>query len=330
MDNIINIPDKNTTKKPTILVIGKGYIGSNLTPFLAFDELFEVHNIARTQINYLNSDELANFFETYKQHGVIFDYIINAVGYTGQSNIDDALDNKELCYILNTVFPISLSNISRKINPECKLINISSGCIYNGYKPDSRGWTENDVPNFGICDDESSFYSKTKHASELILSSTCDNVYNLRIRMPFSEIPSTRNLLQKLFKYSTLLNASNSITYLYDLFNVIYNIIVSDNIPYGVYNVVSDGIFNMNMFIEAVKDNEDDLIKAGFISKTYLKNIKLVDSAEFTKKNIAREGRSSTTLDNSIIKSVIGINFVEIDKELISTIIKDLIKAVNE
>jgi len=327
MNNIINIPAK---EKTTVLIIGKGYIGNNLTPFLAFDDNLEVHNIERSQINYLNSEELVNFFESYKNQNVIFDYIINAVGFTGKTNIDDALDNKELCYILNTVFPISLSNISRQVNPSCKLINISSGCIYDGYKPDSKGWGENDVPNFGICDDASSFYSKTKHASELILSSTCDNVYNLRIRMPFSEVPSNRNLLQKLFKYTTLLNASNSITYLYDLFNVIYNLIVSDSIPYGVYNVVSDGIFNMEMFIEAVKENEDKLIKSGFISKTYLKDVKLIDLDQFTKTDITKENRSSTTLDNTVIKTITGAQFVEINKELISSIIKDLIRLVNE
>ena len=92
MDNIINIPTKD---KPTVLVIGKGYIGSNLTPFLAFDDNLEVHNIERSQMNYLNSEELLEFFESYKQQNVIFDYIINAVGFTGKANIDDAIDNKE-------------------------------------------------------------------------------------------------------------------------------------------------------------------------------------------------------------------------------------------
>jgi len=319
--NIIDI-----TPKRRVLIIGKGYIGSNLSTFLAEDNALEVYNIERVQLNYLDKSELHQFFETYKDLGIVFDYVVNAVGFTGDNNIDDALDNKELCYILNTVFPVMLSNTIKTTTPDCKLINISSGCIYNGPAPSPTGWTENDVPNFGICDDVSSFYSKTKHSAELLLSYACDNTYNLRIRMPFGEIPSNRNLFQKLFKYTTLLNASNSITYVYDLFNMIYNIVISDVLTTGVYNIVNDGHFNMEMFIEAVKRNEKELIKSKFITNKYLKNIKLVDEQQFCEMNITKENRSSTILDNSVIKSALNTKFQNITVDFIDTVIKDLIE----
>jgi len=98
------------------------------------------------------------------------------------------------------------------------LIHIGSGCIYDGKSENENGWKEEDIPNFGLNNEESSWYSKTKHASEMALTSSFKNVYSLRIRMPFSEVPSpkgNRNLFEKLIKYTTILNEENSATYLF-------------------------------------------------------------------------------------------------------------------
>ena len=91
------------------------------------------------------------------------DIIINACGYTGRPNVDACEDDKADCWDLNVNLPVNISTI-------CKLysipfIHVSSGCIYTGY---DKEYTEEDEPNFGIGSDDSSWYSKTKHACETI------------------------------------------------------------------------------------------------------------------------------------------------------------------
>ena len=237
--------------KIKVLVLGKGYIGSTLSNFLSIDaENVEVHNVSRDQLNYLDRNELINFFANYEAEGISFDHVVNCVGYAGESNVDDVLDNQELAYILNVVFPTMLGSVAQEFEIP-SVINIGSGCIYTGKSESEEGFSEMDVPNFGLSNNDSSWYSKTKHAAELSVTSSYNNSYTLRIRMPFSEVPSegkNRNLFDKLLKYKTILTEDNSVTYLYDLHNVIYNIIISNEIPYGIYNVTSDGIFNAATF----------------------------------------------------------------------------------
>ena len=336
-ENIIDIVPENENEevgyepndKIKVLVIGKGYIGTTLSNFLSIDgENIEVHNVSREQLNYLDRNDLSQFFANYESEGVSFDHVVNCVGYAGETNIDDAVDNKELAYILNVVFPTILGSVAQDFEIP-SVINIGSGCIYTGDAENETGFTETDVPNFGLSNDDSSWYSKTKHSAELTVSSSFNNSYTLRIRMPFSEVPSgkNRNLFDKLFKYKTLLNAKNSATYLYDLHNTIYNIIISNEIPYGIYNVTSDGVFDSEVFLDIIKEKKEALKEAGIIeNESDVDEISLVSLEEFEENNLTREKRSVTTLDNSLIKETLAIEYANVsDREFLSKIIDDYI-----
>ena len=136
--------------------------------------------------------------------------------------------------------------------------------------------------------------------------------------MPISEVPSengNRNLYEKLLGYQKLLNTKQSITYLYDLHNAIYNIIISNEIPFGIYNVVNDGEFSPETLLEVFRENKDKLVEAGLVEENYLDTVELVSLEDFKSQNITKEPRSNTTLDNSLIKEVLGIEFATIDKE---------------
>jgi len=314
-----------------VLIVGKGYIGETLSNFLAIDEEnVEVHSINREQVNYLDRQDLLTFFVNYENEGVKFDHVVNCVGYAGEQNIDDAKDNKELAYYLNAIFPITLASVVQEMEIP-SLIHIGSGCIYTGVSENENGWKEEDIPNFGLNNEESSWYSKTKHASEMALTSSFKNVYSLRIRMPFSEIPSpkgNRNLFEKLIKYTTILNEENSATYLFDLHNTIYNIVVSNEIPYGIYNVVSDGKFSPALFIEILREKGEKLKEAGLIEEVSdLDRYELVNLEQFTEKNLTKENRSVTIVDNSLVKEMINIEYANIgDKEFLSGIIDNFIE----
>jgi dTDP-4-dehydrorhamnose reductase len=330
-----NVENEEATYEPNdrikVLVLGKGYIGTTLSNFLSIDNNnIEVHSVSRDQLNYLDRNDLSQFFANYEAEGISFDHVVNCVGYAGETNIDDAIDNQELAYILNVVFPTILGSVAQDFEIP-SVINIGSGCIYNGDSENEAGFTETDIPNFGLSNSDSSWYSKTKHAAELSVSSSFNNSYTLRIRMPFSEVPSekgNRNLFDKLLKYKTLLNAKNSATYLYDLHNTIYNIIISNEIPYGIYNVTSDGTFDSSMFLDIIREKKEALKEAGIIeNESELDEVSLVDLEEFEGKDLTKEKRSVTTLDNSLIKETLAIEYANVsDRDFLSKIIDDYIQ----
>jgi dTDP-4-dehydrorhamnose reductase len=98
-------------------------------------------------------------------------------------------------------------------------VHVSSGCIYDGY---DKAWNEFDDPNFGMFH-KSSFYSKTKHAFELVSAQLPGTI--LRIRMPFGDDLNDRSLLTKLLKYDRLIDMKNSKTSVIDLSNSILHMI---------------------------------------------------------------------------------------------------------
>lgn len=189
-----------------ILVLGKGYLGNTIQKRLECDikssQELNYHNIPILNKYILNND---------------IKIIINCSGFTGRPNVDEAETRKEECWELNVLSPLSINRLCDDLN--AKYIHISSGCIYDGYH---KEWDESDTPNFGLFQNYSSFYSKSKHAFE-IFSKELNNII-LRIRMPIGDDESNRNYLSKISKYTNLINYLNSKTYIPDLCEVIYEI----------------------------------------------------------------------------------------------------------
>ena len=220
-----------------ILIVGKGYIGDRLAHFLAKDPAFEVHSINQQQCNYTNPVDYSRFLAYHTNDlGMPFNRVIVCCGYTGTNNVDDCElpENKATTWFYNVVVPEQLVTTGRLYNTDT--IVVGSGCIYNGY---DKVFTEQDVPNFGLYNTDSSFYSKTKHAAETVLADKC---HIFRIRIPYTYIPCKKNYLNKLLNYSTTLNMKNSITSVDDFYNFIYNFLLLDKakvIDFGIFNVVN-------------------------------------------------------------------------------------------
>ena len=195
-----------------VLILGKGYIGNYLNDRL--QKIASVDFQSRKWFNYTNVKSLANRV-LYKRSPTgrpdavpKYDYVINCSGFTGRPNVDQAEEEKGLCYELNTFAPLRVANMCKLY--DINYIHISSGCIYNGYE---KQYTEEDEPNFGLLNEESSTYSKSKHAYEL----GSDHGLTLRIRMPFCDKLHERSILTKLLNYDKLVNYVNSKTYIPDL-----------------------------------------------------------------------------------------------------------------
>jgi dTDP-4-dehydrorhamnose reductase len=232
---------KKPDKKPEILILGKGYIGIALL-FGLWER--PAYIISAADVNY---HDPITFRRWVLGNGI--QTVINASGFTGRPNVDQAETEKELCWKLNVQSPIQINRTCDDLG--IRYIHISSGCIYNGY---NKEFMEEDKPNFGMFD-YSSYYSKTKHEFEL-LSSDFDNKI-LRVRMPVSGINEPRNYLSKLLKYDNLINFRNSKTYIPDLCKFVDALLDTKNwVGQDIYNVVNPNPLNVSEIMKVfVKNN---------------------------------------------------------------------------
>jgi len=219
---------KNLSKTPNnILILGGGYIGTELLCSLLGK--YNIFTHQRKDLDYFNKNDLSKFILNNN-----ISIVINCSGFTGKPNVDEAEIKKNLCWDLNVVGPLKIVDTCNKLS--VKYIHISSGCIYSGY---SKEFVEEDSPNFGLFD-ESSFYSKSKHAFETLTKE--HDLKIIRVRMPICyDINNPRNFLSKIMKYPNLIDMINSKTFIPDLAGFVDALIDADISWVGqdIYNVVN-------------------------------------------------------------------------------------------
>ena len=225
-----------------ILILGKGYIGTFLYNYLK-DKGLKVKQLSKTDINYNDYYIFSNYLLFEKPS-----YVINCSGFTGIPNIDQAETLKEECWYLNTQGPIETNKACRSKGID--YIHLSSGCIYNGY---NKEFTEEDIPNLGLFDN-SSFYSKSKHAYETLAG---NYGMTIRIRMPYCSVAHERSYLNKLLKFENLIETVNSKTSLHDLNNFIQYIIDNKVRPnsVGILNFTSKSPLLTTDIINVIRDH---------------------------------------------------------------------------
>jgi UDP-glucose 4,6-dehydratase len=231
------------------IVLGKGYVGSNLVrAFKVYNDSnksqisFEI--FSKEELDYTIPRNIISLLEKYQNKEVT---LINCAGFTGHPNVDacELSLNQQMAYKLNVQLPLDLA-LACKYHSKSKanLLHISSGCIYNGY---DNIYKETDIPNFGIYQRDSSFYSKTKHLAEMQLQQIQFGSI-LRVRMIFGFENNNRNFLSKIKKYSTLIAQENSMTCVSDLCNFIISFINKDlDRIHDIYNVVNEGAASLKV-----------------------------------------------------------------------------------
>ncbi len=230
-------------KANNVLVLGRGYIGNYLAQYLK-DGVFQ---LGSEEFDYHNISKLTKFI---LNNGI--NVVVNCSGFTGRPNVDEAESKKSECWRLNVTSPMNINIACNKI--DVKYVHISSGCIYDGVRKD---YTEEDTPNFGLFD-ESSFYSKTKHAFEL-MSAELDNKI-VRIRMPIcNDLANPRNYLKKIMEYPNLIDFTNSKTYIPELCGFIQALIEADMSWTGqdIYNVVNQEPMSTSQVISQLNWNNE-------------------------------------------------------------------------
>lgn len=262
-----------------ILILGKGYIGNYLEKG---NTNHQIIHISKSDVNYEDPDELIKFIHKEskypKNH---FDWIINCSGYTGRPNVEGCEKDKENCYHYNVTVPLYITQVANRFR--IPIIHIGSGCIYNGY---AGPYSEEDIPNFGVDSQFSSFYSKTKDAFERLSAHL--NRYIFRIRIPFNGVPESKNYLYKLLNYNNLISQQNSITNVDDLVNFTYKFIEKDR-DFGIYNVTNKGSIEAKEVVEILKSQGLENPNWNFVS---------IENANF------KVGRSNCVLDTNKIENM--------------------------
>jgi dTDP-4-dehydrorhamnose reductase len=176
--------------------------------------------------------------------------------------------------------------------------HVSSGCIYNGARPDGRGFKEEDAPNFSFRTNHCSFYSGTKALGEEVLAGR-GGVFVWRLRIPFDNVENPRNYLTKLMRYERLLEASNSLSELPEFVAATFAC-WEKRIPFGTYNVTNPGRVTTHEVVDLIK-------KSGVCTKAFAF---FNDEDEFMKV-AAKTPRSNCVLDSSKIARA-GIALTEV------------------
>jgi dTDP-4-dehydrorhamnose reductase len=227
------------------LLGGSGYVGN------AYQQLFTekgipFKNLRRRDLDYTNVGQLVAALKADRP-----EFLINAAGYTGKPNVDACELHKTDCLFGNGVLPGIISEACETVGIPWG--HVSSGCIYTGSRPDGSGFTEEDTPNFTFRQNNCSFYSGTKALGEEVLAGRPD-VYIWRLRIPFDNLESPRNYLTKLMCYERLLEASNSISQLYEFVAATFAC-WEKHVSFGIYNVTNPGHVSTREVVDMILES---------------------------------------------------------------------------
>jgi len=201
------------------------------------------------------------------------DAVVNAAGIVGQPNVDWCETHPIETYQGNTQLPLIIAEACQERG--VYFLHLGTGCIFYGASPDPRGWLEDDDAN------PAAVYTRSKYAADLVLS-RLPNVAIVRLRMPIDHTPSQKNLIDKLIRYTQVIDVENSVTIVDDLVSAIKQIIEKRGV--GIFHCVNPGIMRHRELIDLYHQyvdpthtcewiREEDLLARGLTLKKRSNNI---------------------------------------------------------
>jgi len=260
-----------------VLLGGSGYVGQAFQAELQRRQL-EWVSLSRASVDYTLPDVLTDYLRAVKPR-----FLINAAGYTGRPNVDACEVAKTECLAGNALLP-------GVIRQACETLgvpwgHVSSGCIYTGCRADGSGFRETDPANFSFRQNNCSFYSGCKALGEELLVDA-QKCFVWRLRIPFDERDSSRNYISKLLRYSTLLEATNSLSQLTEFVAACVDCWTMQ-VPFGIYNLTNPGVVTTSEVVSMIQ-------QTGLSAKEFRF---FRDDAEFMQL-AARAPRSNCVLDS--------------------------------
>ncbi|MDQ5919900.1 MAG: RmlD sub bind protein [Patescibacteria group bacterium] len=203
-----------------ILIFGKGWIGSRMAQTWHGEAVLSDVRI----------DDKSGVLAEIEKHAP--DVVVNAAGKAGTPNVDWCETHQVETMRSNTIGALILAEACQE--KQVYLLHLGTGCVFYGqHNPETDApWSEDSHAN------PEAFYTRTKYATELILS-RLPNVGIVRFRMPIDHIPSSKNLIDKLVRYTKVIDVENSVTVLEDLVSVCHQLLEKRGV--GLFHAVNPG-----------------------------------------------------------------------------------------
>lgn len=204
-----------------------GFLGSNIIKYLKLEN--KNYIICPFRLEQLT--EINNFLDIYQPK-----YIINCAGLTGSPNIFWCDNHKTETIETNITYQLTLAKLCKDKN--IHLTVFGSGGVFDT----NKYYTEEEEGNF-----TNNFYSQARIYLENIIKNY-DNVLYLRVNYPISSTKSNKNLLTKLLTYQNIESINLSITYIDNLFPILFQMIEYNEI--GICNFTNPGSINLTEIID--------------------------------------------------------------------------------
>lgn len=221
--------------------------------------------------------------------------VINAAGITGRPNIDWCEEHKLETVAGNVTGPLNILQTcgERKIY----WVHFGSGCIFQGDN-NGKGWKEDDDAT------PPSFYSWTKYWADSILKNF--PVLILRLRLPIDAESSPRNLIDKLLKYSQVIDAENSVTVIPDLLDTAKQLV--DKKKTGIYHITNPGTIRPSEIMQLYQDVIDPSHE-----------FEVISAEDLYKKKLVKATRSNCVLNTDKLQAE-GIHLKPIQERIVEVI----------
>lgn len=271
-----------------ILILGKGYLGQRCAD--AWGEEAEISSARITSVE----SALAEIDR------VKPDAVLCTIGVKGTPNVDWCETHQRETIEGNVIIPLQVAFACQQRG--VYMLHMGSGCIFYGDSshPD-KAWRENDFGN------PLPTYSRSKWAADLTLS-TLPNVGIARIRMPIDHQSNPGNLLEKIAKYSKVIDVENSITVIDDMVNVFYAL-MQKRAP-GIFHVTNPGSMKHREILGLYKEIVDPTHTCEWISND-----------ELVAQGLASKGRSNNFLASERLAEF-GITMRPVHEAVLDTVQK--------
>ncbi len=266
-----------------------GYLGQKIVQILQSMG----HSAIGAQSRLENRQDLMSEIQEIKP-----DFIINAAGITGKSNLDWCETHRQETIRVNIIGTLNLIDVAYMHN--IHLTNISTASMYKyddqHQMYSGNGFTEEDEPNF-----DKVFYSRMKIYLEKIMLEY-PNVLNLRITLPVSADFHLKNFLIKITTYKKIMTVPISLTVLEDLWPIAIDMTLKER--KGNYNFVNPGTVCHHEILDLYKEYIDPSFEYQTFSLP--EQIKILNSGrsncELSTKKLMQEYPSIPNIKDSLVE----------------------------
>jgi dTDP-4-dehydrorhamnose reductase len=259
-----------------VVVTGvNGQLGYDVVKELNNRKYTEVIGIDIKDLDITNENAVKDFMIVNKP-----DVIVHCAAYTA---VDNAEDNKELCYDVNVNGTKHLVESAKEL--DAKFVYISTDYIFSGDK-DSEYFVE-DIPN------PKSIYGETKYLGEV---ETLKHNKHFIVRISWVFGKNGNNFIKTMLRLSKEKNKLNIVsdqigspTYTHDLSKLIVDMIETDK--YGIYQATNEGVCSWFEFAQKIFEFSNINISLNpILTEQYPTKAKRPKNSVMSKKNLVDNG----------------------------------------